>query len=216
MNNRQYKIFRKATEYNLEKQKKKDNYDFLNKTACKTGQVVFAGDSITELINMELFDDYREKSGLIVYNRGISGDTSDRMAERFYDNVLSIAPSKIVMLIGINDLSKKADVSLIVNNVEKMLKQNAEVCGAKVILQAVYPISVVMRPHVRKSCSTKRIALTNDGLKQLATKYNATFIDLTEQLAHQDGNLKREYTYDGLHPNAVGFKLVIDRILEIL
>lgn len=216
MNSRQYKKFRKSTEYNVEKQKKKDNFDFLNKTACKTGQVVLIGDSITELVNMELLDEYREKSGLIVYNRGISGDTSDRMAERFYDNALSIKPSILVMLIGINDLSRKADVPYVLANVENMLKQNEESCRAKVILQAVYPVNSVMRPHIKRSCSTERIALTNDGLKRLANKYNATFVDFTKQLADQNGRLKREYTYDGLHPNAVGFKVVIDKIVGLL
>lgn len=73
----------KKTKYDLAKTVKKENFLFLNENFCKNGQTVLLGDSITELFNSyELFFDFSQKSGQAVYNRGISGDTSDRLLER--------------------------------------------------------------------------------------------------------------------------------------
>ncbi len=84
---------RKRTVYYAEKINKADNFEFLNKNYCKKGQTVLVGDSITELFNhTELFAEYTAETGISVYNRGISGDTSDRLLERLERNVLNIKP----------------------------------------------------------------------------------------------------------------------------
>lgn len=105
-----YKKFRKASEYTAEKHNKMDNFIYLNEKYCQKNQTVLAGDSITELYNhTELFEKYTKLTGISVYNRGISGDTSDRLLERFETNILNIEPKNIVMLIGTNDLGLGAD-----------------------------------------------------------------------------------------------------------
>ncbi len=79
------------TDYDIVKKTKMENFELLNKSA-KENQVVFIGDSIIELFpTYELFAD-KDK---IVYNRGISGDTSDRMLERMDKNCLNINPNVV-------------------------------------------------------------------------------------------------------------------------
>ena len=74
----------KSTEYDIVKMTKMDNYELLNETA-QHNQVVFIGDSIIELYpTYELFTGKNKR----VYNRGISGDTSDRLLERMDKNAL--------------------------------------------------------------------------------------------------------------------------------
>lgn len=66
--------------YDLVKRTKQENYLFLNENYAKHGQTVLFGDSVTEIFNSyELFYNFSQKSGQAVYNRGISGDTSDRL-----------------------------------------------------------------------------------------------------------------------------------------
>ena len=205
------RIFRKKTEYDLVKRTKADNYSFLSNNCCKKGQTVIVGDSITEIFNMDLFAPYTGKTGLHVYNRGISGDTSDRLLERFYDNVLTIEPKNMVLLIGTNDLTINASAEYVADNIEKMLDLSLESCpDMSIFLQSVYPVE-----YKNKKKNLEIIKL-NEILSRLCNRKNITFIDLSERLTDDKGGLNMAYTYDGLHPNARGFKVIADEILRYL
>ena len=72
--------YSKLTVYNREMATKKNNYTFLNKKYTIENQTIILGDSITDFFNWyELFYDFSKTSGQGVYNRGISGDTTDRL-----------------------------------------------------------------------------------------------------------------------------------------
>lgn len=201
------------TEYNAEKKNKVINYEYLNTHYCKTGQTVLAGDSITEILNhTELYADYSEKSGKLVYNRGISGDTSDRLLERFERNVLNLKPSNIVLLIGTNDFNSGLTMDDTAGNIDKILSRIPKECN--VILQAVYPINAKMRRQ--DSSKNRKIKILNDKLKPIAEKHDAVYLDLTDELSDENGNLKEKYTYDGLHPTVFGFEAAVKRIVPLL
>lgn len=207
---------KKSTEYNAEKRNKMINYEHLNKHYCKMGQTVLAGDSITEIFNhTELYADYTAKSGLAVYNRGISGDTSDRLLERFESNVLNIQPSNIVLLIGTNDYGYSLPMQETVDNIEKILIMIAEKCSsANVILQAVYPVNGKLSKYNKKK--NAKIPELNVKIKTIAEKHRVTFLDLTDELSDDDGDLKTDYTYDGLHLNVFGFEKVVEKVIPLL
>jgi len=63
--------------------------------------VVFLGDSITQGWGDQMGGSF---PGMKVANRGISGDTSRGVLIRLQEDVLSLNPSAIVLLIGTNDL----------------------------------------------------------------------------------------------------------------
>lgn len=210
------KLFRKRTAYGADKINKMQNYTYLNSKYCHVGQTVLAGDSITEIYNhTEFFASYREKTGLEVYNRGISGDTSDRLLERWADNVLSLKPKNIVLLIGTNDSAKGATANFVADNVKKIIYMTKKDCpDARLILEAVYPINKKIKFWLGRS--NKKIKEINSVLEALAKKEGITFIDLTSDLSDSGGCLNPDFTYDGLHLNANGFEKVTDRLLEIL
>lgn len=207
---------KKKTDYNAEKRNKMMNYEYLNKHYCKDGQTVLAGDSITEIFNhTELYADYISKNGKAVYNRGISGDTSDKLLERFDCNVLNIHPSNIVLLIGTNDFAYGLTMDDTVHNITAILELIFEKCSdTNVILQAVYPINERTSKQGRRT--NKAIYQLNRRLKNLAEQYNVTYIDLTESLSDNSGQLKDAFTYDGLHPTVFGFKVVAEKIIPLL
>lgn len=85
---------------------KRDNFTAYNATS-PSGQTVFLGDSITEYYPVEeAFGSYTKNTGSLVYNRGISAETSGHMKERLADTVLNIRPRNVVMLIGTNDIGQ--------------------------------------------------------------------------------------------------------------
>lgn len=210
------KKVRKKTEYNAEKKNKMNNFEFLNTHYCIKGQVVLAGDSITELYNhTELFSKFTKRTGLCVYNRGISGDTSDRLLERFEKNVLNLEPSNIVLLIGTNDFGYGADADFAAENIEKILALSQKLCPkANIILETVYPINDKIRKQGGRN--NDNISLLNSKIKVLAVRYGVTLVDMTAKLSDRDGRLKEKYTYDGLHINALAYEEITGEIAPLL
>lgn len=200
------KRFRAKTKYDLEKSKKRDNFIFLNENCCLENQIVLAGDSITEIFNMDLFNHYMLKNNIHIYNRGISGDTSDRFLERFEETVLNIKPKCIVILIGTNDLTLISDVDYVFNNIKDCVLKASSLCE-KIIIESVLPVDY---KQVRKN---KRIKELNEKLKSLCNA-NIEYLDLYTDLLDSKGGFNTKYTYDGLHPNAKGFKLIADKLIN--
>lgn len=206
-----FKAYRRRTEYDRDKINKRDNFIFLNSKYCLKNQTVLAGDSITEIFNMELFNEYVKASGQFVYNRGISGDTSDRLCERFDETVLALEPKKLVLLIGTNDLTLINDVEYIFSNIEQIVaKTRSELPQCRILLQSVYPV------HIKRAKKNKNILKLNALLKTLADKYDVTYLDIHTLLRADDGGFDERYTYDGLHPNAPGFEVVAGEIIKAL
>lgn len=213
--------FEVKTKYDTPKKTKRENYKLLNETKALHGQTVLAGDSITEIFNSyELFYEWSKQNDCAVYNRGISGDTSDRLAERFYDNVLNISPRNIVLLIGTNDIGLGGNADETVKNVCNILEQIRNNCPeTNVILEAVYPVNKNLSAQSRAMVGVRRndkIGKLNSLLKPLAKEFGCTWLDLTEALSDENGNLNKNYCYDGLHLNAKGFEVVAENIIPLL
>lgn len=204
----------KKTEYSENKKRMRDGFTHHCKTLAKEGQVVFFGDSITELLNIsDWYGEYSIKSGLELYNRGIGGDTTIGLYKRAEENVLSIKPKTVVLLIGTNDLGIGFDTEFISNSMENILKLFKSVCPeCRVILQAIYPV-IEGKAGKRRN---KDILELNEKYKLLAEKYGADFIDLTAALSDENGNLRSEYTYDGLHLTAQGYAVTTKEIRKNL
>ncbi len=209
--------YSKLTEYNKEMSTKKDNYSFLNMKYTLENQTVLLGDSITDFFNWyELFYDFSKSSGQAVYNRGISGDTTDRLLERLQENVLNIKPKNIVLLIGTNDIGRGLPLSASIENLESIIKSTKEACpDVNFIIEAVYPINENMRDRFEKR-SNKKINEMNKEFIKLCEKYNCVWLDFTDKLKDKNGNLKEEFTYDGLHINALAYELVAENVIPLL
>lgn len=210
----------KKTKYDLVKTTKRNNFKFLNETVCSPMQTVLFGDSITEIFNVtDLFYDYTKATGVAVYNRGISGDTSDRLLERIYDNVINIAPRNLVILTGTNDLGLGVSLDFTASYVDRILQIVGEKCpDTNVILEGIYPVNRNMSMASRQMVGCRKnsvIAEVNGQLSVLAQKYNVTFADFTDKLIDKKGRFFKEYTYDGLHPTAEGFKVIAENLMPL-
>lgn len=209
--------YSKITEYDREKTTKRENYRILNEEYAFNSQTVLLGDSITDFFNYyELFYDFSKESGQAVYNRGISGDTTDRLLERLDENVLNIKPKNLVLLIGTNDIGRGLPLSMSVENVSQIIEKTKEKCpDINFILQAVYPINENMRDEFEKR-SNEKIKLMNEEFIKLCKKYGCAWLDITDKLKDETGNLKRELTYDGLHLNVSAYKIVAESVIPLL
>ena len=179
-----------STEYDIVKKTKMENFELLNESALHN-QIVFIGDSIIELFpTYELF----AENDKIVYNRGISGDTSDRMLERFEKNALNINPDVVYILVGTNDIVKKIEHNVIIDNISKTIAKCKESGVSKIIVSGLYPVNKSINSNMVGSRTNKEIKELNEKIKNVVSQYNAIFSDLTSVLADEDGNFNKEFT----------------------
>lgn len=162
------------------------------------GAVVFLGDSITQGWGDDLGGTF---AGVKVANRGISGDTTRGMLIRLQDDVLSLEPAAVVLLMGTNDLEEGATPETIAGNFRlitaALKKHRAEM---PVLVCQVFPSSE----------SKKRPA---DKIRQINTLYaeaikgdpQFTLVETWTLFADASGNAKVEEFPDLLHPNKAGY-----------
>lgn len=178
-----------------------DGFIYMNDTYCIDGQTVFIGDSITEFYPVDEF--FKGIEGE-VYNRGISGDTSNRMKLRIASTALSINPRNLIINIGINDLNCGFLPQSIADNIEECitlaLANNAEV---NLILVSVYPFTKELKD---------KIQATNTLIQALATEYGVTYVNVFDDLADSDGAMPLVYAYDNLHPSMAGYEIITNKI----
>lgn len=101
-------------------------------------QVVFMGDSITDFWRLD-----ESFPGQPYVNRGISGQTTPQMLVRFYPDVIDLKPAALVILAGINDVSRNTGPStaeMVEENIMGMTEL-AQHHGIKVVLCSVLPVS---------------------------------------------------------------------------
>ena len=100
--------------------------------------MVLFGDSITEIFNSyELFYAFSQATGQAVYNRGISGDTSDRLLERLECNALNINLKNLVILIGTNDIGIGLLPEYILNNIKEILQKTQKLCSNTAVKSSI-------------------------------------------------------------------------------
>ncbi|MFZ1929929.1 MAG: SGNH/GDSL hydrolase family protein [Candidatus Sulfotelmatobacter sp.] len=175
--------------------------------AAKENRVVFLGDSITDYWKLP---DYF--SGKPYINRGIDGQTTPQMLVRFRQDVIDLHPKVLVVLAGTNDI---AGVTGAARNEDiqanyASMAELARVHHIRVVFASLLPAhnyteeakeSFALRPR-------ERILALNAWLKDYCTKNRLAYLDYFSALVDDRGMLRRDLSDDGLHPNAVGYKIM--------
>ncbi|AMV34792.1 GDSL-like Lipase/Acylhydrolase [Pirellula sp. SH-Sr6A] len=163
------------------------------------GALVFFGDSITQGWGDNFKGEFETAK---LANRGISGDTTRGMLLRLNEDVLSLNPSGIVMLMGTNDLEEKAEPETIASNValiiQKVHQHNPK---TPVVLCLVFPASESKARPASKIREINRLleARVKDDEK-------VTVVDTWSLFANDKGDAKPEEFPDLLHPNDIAYR----------
>lgn len=176
------------------------------------GDIVFLGNSITDGGEFsELFDD------ITIKNRGISSDVISGVIERLYQ-VVDHSPSKIFLLIGINDVSHNLSVDRLAEEYGKLVREIREKApGTKLYIQSVMPINNDFGRYRNLKGKESTVVRLNERIKEIASDYGAVYVDLWPALADPStGKLKKEFTNDGLHLLGKGYKAWADAIRPLV
>jgi lysophospholipase L1-like esterase len=167
--------------------------------------IIFVGNSITAGV-----DWYELLGNPHVRNRGISSDISFGVLERL-DEITEGKPSKVFILIGINDISRNVPDSFILRNYRLMIERIREASPkTKIYFQSILPVNNEFTPTRNQFNKDEHILYVNQELKKLAEKENVFFIDLHSRFLDGNGKLGKRYTHDGLHLNHEGYRVWAD------
>ncbi len=160
--------------------------------------VVFLGDSITQGWG----ENFKGKfSGMKLANRGIGGDTTRGMLIRLQEDVLSLNPSAIVMLMGTNDIEVGVEPEAISRNFQKILAAIKEKSSTvPIVVCRVFPSSSSKK---RPSETIKQLNALYDGV--VRGDKQVTLVDTWTLFADSNGDARPEFFPDMLHLNAAGY-----------
>jgi lysophospholipase L1-like esterase len=173
-------------------------------------RIVFMGNSITECWS-KLHPDFF--NGKPYINRGISGQTTPQMLIRFRPDVIKLKPAVVVILAGTNDIAGNTGPTtpeMIAGNIISM----AELAKANdiiVVFCSVLPVFDYSWKHGLQPA--EKIIALNNMLKEYADKNGIIYADFFSPMADDQKGMIKEYTYDGVHPNIAGYK-VMEPIVE--
>lgn len=196
------------------------NYNEQNLHAIR-GATVCAGSSLMENfpINEMLMSRGIHK---VVYNRGMSAYTICQYDEVLDTCVLDLAPGKLFINIGSNDLNLPGDTlgNLKRNYTALLQRIRTALPECKITLLAFYPC---LQPSPDAPVQPGRIPRTmenvnraNEIVRQIADEMGLGYLDLNAPLLDEDGYLKKELSTDDIHFSSAGYELVLDQLVEYL
>lgn len=208
--------------FQQEKQTKLERYRRRN-PYVKPGQIVFAGSSLMEQFPIEEFQLGLDLP-LHIYNRGIGGFTTAEMLPVLDVCVLDLKPKYLFLNIGTNDLNgADFDQNALMDRYGQILSIIREALPqCRIHLLAYYPVNPAAAegiPFMRATLQHRtngRISAANRAVKELAAQHGAEFLDVNDVLTDEKGDLKAEYTIEGMHFYPDGYAAVLERLLPLL
>ncbi len=91
---------------------------------------------------------------------------------------------------------------------------------AKIYVMSYYPVNAELdfgTPHMKQLFEVRtnaRISEANKRIEQLAYKLQLRFININQGITDDKGNLKQEYSIEGLHMYANGYRALLDDIMR--
>ncbi len=190
-----------------------------NKTV-KLGQTVFAGSSLMEQFPIEKFV---EEDGLsvTVHNRGIGGYITDDLLYTLDECILALKPARLFINIGTNDLSMDKPISDMTDNYTEIIKRVTEALpDIEIIFMAYYPgnpeVASERMKQVLAIRTNEKIRLANMEVEKLARKLGFKFINVNAGITDEKGNLKAEYTTEGMHITEDGYRQVYEELRQYI
>jgi len=183
----------------------------LSETEYEKNQVVLIGDCMIENLDIQQF--FVDK---IIYNNGISGDTTELLAKTLYKRAIKLKPSKLFISIGSNDIGfDKRNVKDIYLNILEIIEEvKRRSKDTEIHIVSVIPVNpanmdIINRDYV-DSRDNYEISMLNYYLKNYARKKRIKFVDVTKLLKNDFYQLGLDYTTDGFHLNETGYQVVSD------
>lgn len=180
------------------------------KEPMSTNKVLFLGNSITEGGPWaELLGDPT------VVNRGIGGDFTYGVLNRL-DEVIERKPSKLFLLIGINDIGNDIPDAVIADNIRKIVvRLQKETPATQIYVQSILPVNPEYPGFPQHYDKQYRVLMANQLIHKVAMDTGVTFINLFPLFLDDRQRLRADLTTDGLHLNRQGYEVWVGHLQKV-
>lgn len=170
-----------------------------------TDKIMFLGNSITEMGDWK-----KVLNDTTVINRGIGGDITFGVLKRMKD-ITDRKPSKLFILLGINDIGKDIPDAVIADNYLKIVNEVHSKCPeTKIYVQSVLPVNPTMPRFPQHYDKEEHVLAVNKLLQANAQKGNYTFVDIFHLFVDANQRLNSQYSYEGLHLKPPAYVIWVD------
>lgn len=152
---------------------------------------------------------------ITVTNKGINGDTTISMLDRFYTDVILYNPKYIFVMGGTNDLLLGKSVTSIIENIELMIL-DAKKISAKTYI-GIPPCIIkdlaerLFMPSDFYTYAENSLPILKNELIKLCSKHNVQYINFYDITFNNKSNI----FVDGIHLNAIGNNLMYKEFCRV-
>ena len=194
-----------------EQEKIQTKYRELNRISVIEPSIIFIGDSIIEYYPLQ---ELLGTSKTIV-NRGIRGYQTGLLLKNLDAHLYGDAVDQIVLLIGTNDIGKDVPMMKALNNLESVIQIiSRDYPLSQIKLVSILPVhegdEYKQTVYIR---TNEKIKEWNQAYQELASAYmQVEYVSAFDELIDQEGQLKSDYTTDGLHLSVSGYQALSDAL----
>lgn len=182
---------------------------------------VFLGDSLTFGYGVKpnegwvyLLSKYTDYN---IINKGINGDTTVSMMDRFYNDVASNNPDYIFIMGGTNDLLLGRSLKYIIDNISELINDSKKltsniIIGIPPVINKEMANNLFMPSPLYTYCSNSLIELKNE-LIELCNKNKIKYIDFYSISLN---NIDKNILSDGIHYNFLGNTIFFQEFLNLI
>ena len=188
-----------------EQEKIQTKYRERNHISVIEPDIIFIGDSIIEYYPLqELLGTTKT-----IVNRGIRGYQTGLLLDNLDSHLYGDAVDQIVLLIGTNDIGKDIRMSQTLTNLESVIQTiSRDYPLSQIKLVSILPVNegedFKQTVYIR---TNEKIKAWNQAYQDLASAYmQVEFVPVFENLLDQKGQLKSDFTTDGLHFSVSGYQ----------
>lgn len=149
---------------------------------------------------------------ITIINRGISGNRTWDLLERWDEDCIDIQPDYFSLLIGVNDTWRRYDSGMVTTaeeyetNMRQLLDRVVKETKAKIILLNIYLLDVTpdkaqMRPDLIEK---------QEVIGRLIKDYDVAFVDIQKKFDEMvaEGTPMEKLSEDGVHPTDFGHEVI--------
>lgn len=144
-----------------------------------------------------------------VLNRGINGQRSDEILERFQRDVVLEKPDYVIVLAGVNDVYQGRSVESVKSNLTAMYSA-AVGASIRLVGATILPYDTMGMREV------EAIRELNRWIRENAKGIRILFCDTNAAVAHPAIPNMLRGSPDGLHPGVLGYRIMGERLARTI